>query len=197
MLKITHQDKMETIQNIQEELQNILSPKRYIHSIGVMKMAQKLAKHYCLDEQTAALTGLVHDIAKELTKEQSMEYIQQNHIEIDQIEKYNHKLLHAKIGAHMAKQKYQFNESMEKAIRYHTTASVHMDKLAKIIYIADKIEENRNYEQVENLRQLALEDLDKTMLTILDFTTKENIDKGKLLHPDGINARNALLLKNN
>ena len=51
-----------------------------------------------------------------------------------------------------------------------------MDLLAKIIFVADKIEENREYETVEELRKLAMEDIDKCTLIILDYTIKKNID---------------------
>ena len=82
---------------------------------------------------------------------------------------------------------------MQNAILYHTTGHIDMDLLAKIIFVADKIEENREYTGIEELRKLAIQDIDKCTLTILDETIKKNIDKGVLVHPDGIFARNQLL----
>ena len=52
---------------MENDLKNILSEKRYTHSLGVMKEAKLLAKIYGIDEETARLTGLAHDIAKEMT----------------------------------------------------------------------------------------------------------------------------------
>lgn len=186
---------MEKIESIQKELRTMLSEKRYLHSVGVMKMAKILAKQYGIDEQKAALTGLVHDIAKELTKEESLKYLEENKINIDEIEKQNFSLLHAKIGADIAKKKYQFTEDMQNAIKYHTTGNPNMDRLAKIIYVADKTEENRNYEGIEQVRTLTFQNLDEAVLTILDFDIKKNINKGRLVHPDSILTRNAILLK--
>lgn len=183
---------METIEKIQTELKMILSEKRYKHSIGVMKKAEELAKQYGIDPHIAALTGLAHDIGKEIPNEEKIIYCKENQIEIDEIEFHNVGLLHAKIGAHMTK-KYGFTEEMQKAILYHTTGHFDMDLLAKIVFIADKIEENREYNGVEELRKLAMQDIDKCTLTILDDTIKKNIDKGVLIHPDGIFARNQLL----
>ena len=40
---------MEKIDIIKEELKQILSEKRYIHSIGVMEMAMELAQIYNID----------------------------------------------------------------------------------------------------------------------------------------------------
>ena len=69
-----------------------------------------------------------------------------------------------------------------------------MDLLAKIIFVSDKIEENREYEGVQELRKLAEINIDECMLKILDYTIKENIDKGKLVHPNSILTRNKLLI---
>lgn len=185
---------METIENIQEELKTILSEKRYNHSLGVMKKAKELAKIYGIDENITALTGLVHDIGKEISNEEKLIYVRENNIEMDEIEKNNVGLLHAKIGADIAKKKYGFTEEMQAAIQYHTTAHPDMDLLAKIIFIADKIEENRKYDGVEKFRKLAESDLDECILFFLDYAIKENINKGKLIHPNSILTRNQLLL---
>ena len=68
-----------------------------------------------------------------------------------------------------------------------------MDTFAKIIYLADKIEETRTYEEVEELRTLAKGDLDRAILFTLDFTIQKSIRKKSLIHPDTINLRNKLL----
>ena len=183
---------METIENIQKELKNILSEERYQHSIGVMKKAEELAKQYGIDANIAVLTGLAHDIAKEIPNEEKIAYCKEHKIEIDEVEMHNVGLLHAKIGADIVK-KYGFTKEMQNAILYHTTGHLDMDLLAKIIFVSDKIEENREYTGIEELRKLATQDIDKCTLTILDETIKKNIDKGVLVHPDGIFARNQLL----
>ena len=185
---------VERVEKIQEELKTMLSEKRYNHSLATMKVAENLAKQYRIDAEEAGLAGLVHDMAKELTEEQSFQYMKENNLKIDEIEQRNTKLLHAKIGADMAKKRYGFPENMQKAILYHTTAYPEMDMLSKIIFIADKIEENRKYEQVEIVRDLAKKDLDECMLYILNFTIKNNIDKEKLVHPNSFFTRNQLLM---
>ena len=60
---------------------------RYIHSLGVMEMAEELAKVYNVDVESARIAGLLHDIAKEMTKEESLEYVEKNNIAIDEVEK--------------------------------------------------------------------------------------------------------------
>ena len=71
-----------------------------------------------------------------------------------------------------------------------------MDTLAKILFVADKTEESRKYEDIEIVRNLANEDLDKCMLYILDYMLIDNVNRKKLIHPDSINTRNRIMLEN-
>ena len=157
-------------------------------------MAEKLADRYGINPDIATITGLAHDMGKELSDEEKLNYVKQNEITIDEIESKNVGLLHAKIGADMAKKKYGFTDEMQKAIKYHTTAHPEMDLLAKIIFISDKIEETREYAEVDIIRKLALNDINECMLFILNYAIKKNIDKNKLVHPNSIFMRNKLLL---
>lgn len=188
---------MVDIEDVKEILKQRLTEKRYNHSLGAMKAAKELAKIYGENEIDAEFAGLIHDIAKEMPKEEIEKYIKKHNIQIDEIEERQMGLLHAKLGASIAKEEFGANEKIENAIKYHTTGNVEMDTFAKIIYLADKIEENRTYEEVEDLRELAKKDLDKAMLFVLDFTTTKSIKKEKLIHPDSINLRNYLLTLDN
>ena len=184
---------------IDADVKQALSEKRYKHSVGVMKKAEELAKIYDIDVNTAKLVGLAHDIGKELTKEEKLAYVEQNNIEIDEIEKINVGLLHGKIGADICKKRYGFTAQMLDAIKYHTTGNEKMDLLAKIIFVADKIEENRNYENeekqksLEYARQLAKEDINKAVLLEIDESLVYTIKKQELIHTDSVLARNKLL----
>lgn len=184
------------IEKILEDVKNTLSEKRYIHSIGVMKQVEYLAKKYGQDVEIAKAVGIAHDIAKELTEEEKIKYVEENKIEIDEIEKINIGLLHAKIGADICKKKYNFTEEMQNAIKYHTTGNENMDTLAKIIFVADKTEENRKYDDLQTVQKLADEDLDKCILYILDYMLVDNVKKQKTIHPDSIKIRNKILIEN-
>ena len=191
----------ELLTEINKELKVKLSEKRYKHSVGVMKKAEELAKLYGVDINKAKLVGLAHDIGKELSDEEKMKYVKDNNISIDEVEKINIGLLHAKIGADICKKKYQFSEDMQKAIRYHTTGNKNMDILAKIIFVADKIEDGREYKDEEKMqrlnevRSLAKESIDKALLYEIDSSINYTIQKKKLIHPDSIYTRNKLLIE--
>ena len=184
------------LEEITKDVKNTLSEKRYIHCIGVMEQAAYLAKKYGYDIDIARVVGIAHDISKEIPEEEKLKYVEQNNIEIDKIESVNIGLLHAKIGADICKKKYNFTEEMQNAIKYHTTGDENMNILAKIIFVADKTEKNRKYEDLKTVRDLADEDLDKCILYILDYMLVDNVNKKKLIHPNSIKIRNKIMLDN-
>ena len=186
---------MELIEKIETDLKEILSEKRYNHSIIVMNMAEELARIYGVDVVDAKIAGLLHDNAKEMSEEEMLKYAEKNNIEVTEFEMLNSKILHGKIGADIARKKYGISEQIAKAIEYHTTTNPEMDILAKIIYISDKIELTRKVEafDLDAERKLAKEDLDKTLLLIIDNTTKYLIDNNKMIAVESIETRNKLL----
>ena len=186
---------MELIEKIETDLKEILSEKRYNHSISVMNMAEELARIYGVDVVDAKIAGLLHDNAKEMSEEEMLKYAEKNNIEVTEFEMLNAKILHGKIGADIARKKYGISEQIAKAIEYHTTTNPEMDILAKIIYISDKIELTRKVEafDLDAERKLAKEDLDKTLLLIIDNTTKYLIDNNKMIAVESKETRNKLL----
>ncbi len=186
---------LELIEKIKKDLKNMLSEYRYNHSIGVMNKAIELAKIYGVDEDKAALAGLTHDIAKEIPEEESFRIVKENSIVLDQIQKNNKRLIHGVVGALIVKEKYGFDEQIQNAIKYHTQTHYDMDLLAKIIYVADKIEETRKpSERIEGWRQLANEDIDQAIISIINYVTEKLIEENCLIHTEMIDTRNKLLM---
>ena len=201
MVEEFENDVKSLINKINEDIKKELSEKRYNHSVGVMKKAEELAKIYGIDVNKAKLVGLAHDIGKELIREEKLKYIEQNNIEIDETEIINVGLLHAKIGADICKKRYNFDEEMQDAIKYHTTGNENMNLLAKIIFVADKIEENRKYENenrmkaLEEARKLSVDDINKALLYLIDESIVYTTQKKELIHIDSIKTRNKIITK--
>ena len=183
------------LDEIKKDLKETLSEKRYNHSIGTMKMAKELALIYGENEKKAEFAGLIHDIAKELDIEEIQECLEKYKIEPDEIEKKQLGLLHSKIGAAIAKEKYEADKEVQNAILYHTTGHKDMSELAKIIYIADKIEENRTYKSVEEIREIAKTNLDKAIIILINHVLQKSIRLDRFIHPNAIDLRNKLLNK--
>jgi len=181
------------LKQIEEDVRNILSEKRYYHSKCVMDVCEELAHIYNVDVDTAKRVGMAHDIAKEMSKEEKLEYIEKNAIYADEIERENAGLLHAKIGADIAIKKYGFTKEMGKAIEAHTTGKPNMGMLSKILYIADWTGIDREITDREEINDLAKVNIDEAILYTLGIEIKTQIEENKQIHIDSILARNYLL----
>lgn len=186
---------MKNIEEIKEELKTILSSKRYEHSLGAMEKAIELAEVFGEDKEKAAYTALTHDIAKEMSIEEMLDYALKNEIELTKEDKLITRTLHGIIGADIVKKKYGFTQEMQDAIYYHTTGRENMTLLDKIVFLADKSEKGREGEDAEKLRNvIETEGLDKAILWDIDYyTIPRMINKQKMIHPNSIYARNDLI----
>lgn len=183
-------------EEIENDVKSVLSEYRFTHSLGVVKKAVELAKIYGVQEETAKKVGIAHDIAKEMTDEEMLEYVKNNNIEIDEIETVKPSLLHGKIGADIAAKKFGFTQDMINAIKWHTTGRENMSMLEKIIYVADKTEENRKGTRfnLEKSRELSTQNIDETLIFLMNEFITYNVKNEWLIHPETIKARNDLLL---
>jgi predicted HD superfamily hydrolase involved in NAD metabolism len=180
-------------EEIKEIVKQTLSEKRYIHSCGVAKRAVELAKIYGEDEKKAQIIGIAHDIAKEIPKEEAILYANENNIVFDEIEQKECGLWHSKLGADIAVKKFGFTKDMAQAILYHTTGNINMNTMDKIIYIADKTEENRTKIDLEEARAITNSNLDDGVLYLAKNAIIYSLKKDSLIHPDTINLINMLI----
>ena len=155
------------IEKIKKEVKENLSEYRYQHSLNVMEEAEALAKHYDADIEKCKLCGLTHDLAKEFNEEKNKKIIEKYNLKKTLLDSNYKNLVHGYIASIIAREKYNFDEDMILAIRYHTTGYVAMDLLGKIIYLADKIEKGRDNEIVTEARKLAYQDINKAIIFVI------------------------------
>lgn len=179
-----------------ERIKMDIGPERYNHSLGVMETSIKLAKVYGCDEGKARIAGFLHDCAKIRDKRNLLKMACDFDIILDNVMKYNIELIHGPLGAKIAEKVYHISdEEILSAIYYHTTGKENMSLLEKIVYIADYIEPNRNFNGVEELRDLAYIDIDRCLILAMDNTIKYVVDRGGLIHLNTIMARNYLKIE--
>ncbi len=172
---------MESMDEIKKSLKKELDKSRYEHTLGVMYTAGALAMAHGADLNQAMLAGLLHDCAKCIPNDEKVALCKKYRIELTQAEKNNPALIHAKLGAFLARKKYHVtDEEVLHAILVHTTGEPGMNLLDKIIYIADYIEPGRD--KAENLsivRPLSFKDLDAALCKILGDTLEYLKSTGK------------------
>ncbi len=182
------------IEELKEELKKYLKDDRYAHSICVMDTCRKLAIKYGVNKQKAMKAGLMHDLAKEQSFDELRKYIKENNVYATSMEMFLGVTLHGKVSADICKKKYYFSPDMCKAISVHTTGKPKMTMLEKIVFIADKIDETRTYEGVQELRDLAFNDINKAIVKNIDNTIINNIKRGRPILEESIKTRNFILI---
>ena len=178
-----------------EEIKKRLSEYRFYHSLNVADEAKRLAKKYGADEDKAFTAGLIHDIMKDTDYEAQRELIEKYSHKMTLTELANPKIWHAMSGEVFLRHELNVkDEDILSAVRYHTTARENMSLLEKVLYIADYTSAERNYPDVDVIREKAERSLEEAMLYGLQFTIKENVEAGAVVHPDSILAYNEVAI---
>lgn len=187
---------------IKKTLKESLSEERYNHTLGTADCALKLAKKYGLDEKKAYLAGLLHDCAKCKSNDELLKIIKQELKNIDEGELQNYKTLHAPVGEYFARTMYNIDDSeILNAIRYHTIGRVNMSLFEKIIFLADKIEENtRDEKYSEEIWQILDKNkgetgLDMALFRCFSETIKSLVNRELKICKTTIDVYNELLDK--
>lgn len=160
------------IKDLKKDIKKSMDESRYEHTLGVMYTCGALAMRYDYDLEKAMLAGLLHDCAKCMPNEKKLKMAEKNRLEITDLERKNPFMLHAKLGALLAKKKYDIeDEEILSAIRWHTTGRPNMTLLDKIVYVADYIEPKRDKApNLKEIRKMAFVDLDRALFKILEDT---------------------------
>lgn len=175
-----------------------LQNKRYEHSVNVMETAVNLARLHGADKNKAAVAGLLHDYAKNMSPEELRSAALQLNLELDPVVSRHMLLAHGPVGAALVERDLGVTDpSVLNAICYHTYGRAGMDLLEKIIYLADFIEPGRKFKGAEELRRLAQVDLDKAVLMALESSIGYLIGSDRLMHPNTLYARNELIIEQN
>lgn len=178
------------------KLRKALARDRFEHSLRVEKTAVALAKQHKVSVNKASLAALLHDYARKFSRSGMLKEARRQKIEIDPISRFEPKLLHAELSAYLAKKDFRVrSKEILNAIRKHTVGAPGMSKLEKIIYLADHIEEGRNFLGVSKTRRLAFKDLDRAIVETSSQMLSYLLKKGLPIHPGTVETRNYYLLK--
>ena len=184
------------IEEYKRILRQMLTKKRYEHSLCVADEAVRLAQKYGCDTEKAFLAGLLHDILKDTPGKEQLQIMSELGIIPTEIELNAPKLWHAMAGSEYLRQKFNMPDDIVSAVRYHTTARSNMSLLEKVVYIADYISVERDYDDVDVMRELSMnKGLDEAALYALKFSFKSLSKKEKLIHTDSVEYYNELIIE--
>ena len=139
------------------KLKTMMSAHRFQHTLGVRKEAVRLAAIHGLPILRCALAALLHDCAKGMSLKDMNRVAREQHLELDESTLSSAALLHAPVGAYLAKTVFGVqDEEVLNAIRSHTVGRPGMTKMEMCIFVADATEEGReDYKGLKELRALS------------------------------------------
>lgn len=180
----------------EEVIKPLLSEKRYYHSVCVSKSATDLAKRYGADAEKAAVAGILHDIMKDVAPDEQLKMMTRYDIVLSDVERNAQKLWHAMLGAAYLENKLGITDrEILDAVRYHTTGRANMTVLDKVLFIADFISPDRDYDGVENMRNAAEISLEQAIVEGMTFSMIDLARRYKAIHPDTVAAYNQVVIK--
>ena len=181
---------------ILEDLKGSLSEHRFMHTLGVIQISEKLADYYGINVCKAKLAAALHDCSKQkcITEEMMREIALRTCFP----DKYPHQtkgeaLLHALASEVIAREKYGITDTeVLSAVRWHTTGCPDMKKLDMLIYSADMIEPSRCFDGVEELRSVMLEGIEKLTFECMKHTVLYLEQTQSRIHQMTLDAYNYL-----
>lgn len=186
---------MLSIEAVEKKLRGMLSEKRYLHSLGVMETAEKMAHRFGEDPEKARLAGLLHDCAKDIDKDEMLVLCKQLDVPLDPVKREQRGLIHADLGARLLETEFGITDpEIISAVKYHTLGRENMTNLEKILYLADIIEPNRRpFEGIEALRSLCESNLNCAMLFAIERSIEHVLHRHKKLHSQTLAAQQYFL----
>ena len=157
---------------------SMLDPLRIPHVTACELEAVRLAERWSADIDDAREAAILHDITKKLDFTENMRIITLSEMSASSAENGSEKLLHQLTGSLVAKTEFGVSYAVSDAIRWHTTGRANMSLLEKIIYLADYIEETRDFPGLNELRKKAYTNIDEAVVMGLEMTVDDLMSRG-------------------
>jgi len=188
--------KMKVGEDIYSYVKKSVSPKRYNHIMRVVNLAIETAKRNKVPIEKAELAALLHDVGKELPKDEMYQIAKRGFPkEIKPRDMENEDMLHGFAGAVIAEEKLNIKDpDVLAAIKYHSIGHPHMDTLGKVVYFADKVDPKRDerYPEVKIAREIGMKDLDKGIAYNLNRMLSQWKEKKIPIHPNLLEMQKTL-----
>lgn len=166
------------------------------HLALAREKALELAVIHGLDPSKAGLAALSHDIARSMKETELLQRARSYDLTLHPVEESVTVLLHGPVGAELLRRECGIEDTeVLEAVRWHSTFNRGLGPVAKIVFLADKLDHSKagRYPFLERIGRLAKEDLNAAILSFLQEDMTAMMAAGKLIHPASVEGRNELL----
>jgi predicted HD superfamily hydrolase involved in NAD metabolism len=142
---------------------------RYRHCVRVARSADILAQSHGVDPAKARLAAMLHDLARLYSNAELLAECERRAMPIDAFERRNPIVLHARLGAVLARELFDvYDLDVLSAIEKHTLGAAQMSPLDCVVYLADALEPGRDYANRPVIWDLAKRDMRAAMSAAID-----------------------------
>lgn len=178
-----------------KEVSSKVKKSRFEHILRVEAKAIELARKYGADVEACQLAALLHDYAKDMQRSE-VEEVQKDARVSDEMLAFGSQIWHGPAGAYYAKETFGVtNQDVLDAIYQHTIGGEQMSLVAKVIFIADYIEDGRDFPGVAEARERANQNLDAAVIYKIKQTLKYLVNSEERIYPGTLTVYNQWMQK--
>ena len=175
-----------------------LPPGLQDHLERVRELSLELAVIHKVDPGKVETAALGHDIYRAHSEEQLLSEARARGLVLTSVEERAPVLLHGPLAAHLLREECAVaDEDVLQAVRWHSTSCPGMSRVGLVVFIADKVEPQK-VERAPHLGRaavLARQSLEQAAVEYLTAEVASLLQRGSLVHPASIEARNYLLMR--
>ena len=167
------------------------------HVDRVRRVGAELAQRHGVDMDLVDQGTAAHDLARALKGEVLLEQARHYGLKVSSVERRIPILLHGLLAALWLEHEGGVaDQRLLDAVRWHTTGNTGMGDVAKVVFLADKLDPQKveRYPRLGSISDTARESLDRALLEYLNQELDYLFGEGQLVHPASVELRNELIL---
>ena len=167
------------------------------HIQRVRDVAATLAARHGADARAVDLGAACHDLARAMSPDTLPAEARRLGLAVHPVEERAPILLHGPVAAAWLERDGEIADPrIIEAVRWHTTGMAGMGLVARVVFVADKIEPEkvRWDPSLERVAATAEEDLDAALLEYLGREIALRADRGDAMHPRSLTLRRELAM---
>ena len=167
------------------------------HVARTREQARDLARLHGADAARVDLAVAAHDLARGLKGDALLKQARRYRLRIHPVQRQTPTLLHGPVAAAWVEREAGVTDGeVLEAVRWHTTGKKGMGPVAKVVFLADKLDpwKVKREPYLEKVRILSEQSVDRAILEYLDRELEHLIRQGRLIHPASVELRNELIV---
>ena len=167
------------------------------HVQRAREVGRELALRHGVDAGLVDQGTAAHDLARAVDGEVLLEQARHFGLRVSSVERNSPMLLHGPVAAlWLAHEDGLRDRRLLDSVRWHTTGHSGMGNLAKVVFLADKLDpcKVKRYPRLGAVSDLARDSLDRALLEYLNQELDYLLGSGLLIHPSSVGLRNELIL---